>query len=113
MRHLLSVLLVLGVLAGLLAAVHPAPAYADQIMPGVRSDLVLTPGTGLDSLLAPSSDPSWHWSGLGTCGCPTPWPWWAGLPLSTISASTGFTWPWAPFYWTPWWWMFVALSGGH
>ena len=30
-------------------------------------------------------------------GGPTgsPWPWWAGMPLSQISAATGGTWPWA------------------
>jgi hypothetical protein len=40
-------------------------------------------------------------------------PWWAGMPLSTISASTGFTWPWAPWYWTPQWWTFVALANSR
>jgi hypothetical protein len=37
-------------------------------------------------------------------------PWWAGMPLSLISASTGFTWPFAPWYYTPQWWTLVALS---
>ncbi len=37
-------------------------------------------------------------------------PWWAGMPLGAISASTGFTWPWAPWYWTPQWWTLAALS---
>src|SRR5206468_5339941 len=39
-------------------------------------------------------------AGLGMppmLGGPTgsPWPWWAGMPLSQISAMTGGTWPWA------------------
>lgn len=35
--------------------------------------------------------------GLGMQGLPTgsPWPWWAGMPLSQISAATGGAWPWA------------------
>ncbi len=52
---------------------------------------------------------------FGGWGYPTGFmsPWWAGMPLPTISANTGGTWPWAPFYWTPQWWTYVALANSH
>lgn len=45
------------------------------------------------------------WMGGGFFG-----PWWAGMPLAAISASTGFSWPGAPWYWTPQWWTLAAFS---
>ena len=70
---------------------------------------------------------SWGYPGLstpmtgwGSTGLSTPttgfgysgWfgaPWWAGMPLPLITAASGGTWPWAPFYWTPQWWTYAAF----
>ena len=114
----IRLLVVLGVLAVALA-VGAAPAAAAG---GVASSPAV--GTVLEPGHASVAD---NWLG-GDCGCG--WggassgmpfggwgfpggfssPWWAGMPLGTISATTGGTWPWAPWYWTPQWWTFVALS---
>jgi hypothetical protein len=40
-------------------------------------------------------------------------PWWAGMPLWAISANSGGTWPWAPWYYTPQWWLAVALANSR
>jgi hypothetical protein len=52
------------------------------------------------------------WGGLGGWGG---WsrPWWAGMPLGVISASSGGTWPWAPWYYTPMWWYQAALMNSR
>ena len=108
MRRALDVLVVLGVLAVLFTTAAPSPAYADDsaTLPRVATVAVDSP----DSLLPPSGAPAQWWGG-GWGG----WPWWAGMPLWSISAVSGGTWPWAPWYWTPQWWTYVALansSGG-
>ena len=64
-----------------------------------------TPAWGSRVLASDSSGDSDNGDG---CGCmrhhhqlgwggPTgsPWPWWAGMPLSQISLATGGAWPWA------------------
>lgn len=94
-------LLALVVGLAIAATVTPAPAAAAVAQPAASS--VLTPAqTG-------ATEPA-QWGGgyFGYGG-----PWWAGMPLTTISASTGGTWPWAPYYWTPSWWTLVALSGNR
>lgn len=111
---LLAALVVAGVAATPVAAVTPrAPA-----------------GEALGALVAPAPVGLADHLGPGSCGCPpwsmpwgwSPWdawggswwpmgPWWAGMPLWQISALSGGTWPWAPFYWTPQWWTYVALVG--
>jgi hypothetical protein len=120
--RLFSLLAVFAVLATATAA----PAAAADTPPAVGS--VLTPGQTGASNPAQWGMSSWTDSYSGGCGCVggisgTPWmgspwmggsfgPWWGGMPLSAISASSGFTWPWAPWYWTPQWWLAAAL-GAH
>ncbi len=107
MSRLVTPLVALAV--AMMVAAAPAAAAemnGSQTAPAVSS--VLTPGqTGA------SNPAQWGgWAGMGGSpwlGNPF-WPWWAGMPLSAISASTGFTWPWAPWYWTPQWWTFSALT---
>jgi hypothetical protein len=107
MVRLLAPLAALAVAA--MVAVAPAAAAetgGGNIAPAVSS--VLTPGqTGA------SNPAQWGgWGGMGgspAFGNPF-WPWWAGMPLTAISAATGFTWPGAPWYWTPQWWAFSALT---
>ena len=92
MRQPLKVCLVLGVLAVLLlAGVSPLPAAADDSMAFGLSSL-LTP-SALDTLLPPSSAPSWWWGAWpwGWWGGWWPWPWWGG-----------WWWPWF-WPWWPWW----------
>jgi hypothetical protein len=113
------VLLGVLVLALAVAASPAAAAGGAMSQPGVAT--VLGPG---QTIVAD------HWdsdcgcgfggslSGMGLGGSPFGMgfglgPWWAGMPLSTISATTGFTWPWAPWYWTPQWWTFVALANSR
>ena len=112
MRRIINVLVILGVLAFVLAVV-PTPASADAPVSGTVSSLVATSAAGLDSLLLPSGTPSWYWLGgsgwpwWGGSGWPWwsgySWPWWAGMPISQISALTGYTWPGLGAWWWPWW----------
>ena len=118
------------------AAVATQPAVSSVLTPGQTgaADPAQWGGLGYPWMgggLAWGTSSSSNWS-TGACGCPSGvsisplspmsglsglsgfgGPWWAGMPLGTISASTGGTWPWAPWYWTPWWWTSVALTGGH
>lgn len=118
-------LVVLGVLVLALAvAVTPAAAAGTggaTTSQGVGT--VLGPG---ETMLADHDCGCSSWGGspwgMGSGWGGSPWgmgfglgPWWAGMPLGTISASTGGTWPFAPWYYTPQWWTYVALtnaSGG-
>ncbi|HEY7063002.1 MAG TPA: hypothetical protein VII06_16105 [Chloroflexota bacterium] len=112
-------LAVLGVLVlALTLSVAPAAAAgtggaADQ--PGVAT--VLGPGQTIvadNDCGCNRSSSSWGTtSGWG--GSPVGMgfgmgPWWAGQPLWAISAQTGGTWPFAPWYSSPQWWTYVGLT---
>ena len=128
----------LGILSLLvLLAAGAQPAFADEVASGA------TPATGLNALIGTGSGASWDhmrsdcdsddhdgwsgrhchrsmssWPGMSTWGGMSPWggwgrPWWAGMPLGTISAASGGTWPWAPWYWTPQWWTYAALMNSR
>jgi hypothetical protein len=115
-------LAVLGALVVMLAvAVAPAAAAGAGDTTGHQGiDAVLGPGQTVLADHTPSDGCSCSWGGSppGMSGWGgSPWgmgfgwggPWWAGMPLWTISASSGGTWPWAPWYYTPQWWTAAAL----
>ena len=114
MRRVLTVLAILTVIAVALAPVSAAPAFANETVPVAPASLVTTPPEGLDSLLVPGSDPAWHWLGWGGSWGGGSWPWWAGMPVWSISALSGGVWPWACCWqlYTGWPWWGSSLWGG-
>jgi hypothetical protein len=111
-------LVVLGVLLlALTLGVAPAAAAATG-QPGLGA--VLGPGQTVlaDHTMGDGCGCGWGGSPWGMGWGGAPWgmgfgwggPWWAGMPLGTISAASGGTWPWAPWYYTPQWWTYVALT---
>ena len=81
-------------------------------MPGISgmsgmSGMSGTPGmTGMSGM---SGMPGTPFTGSPLLSNPF-WPWWAGQSLFAISAASGGTWPWAPWYSTPPWWTTAAFD---